>query len=155
MGFLDFFENFVIGFSWKWWSIKKTSIVIDLSPQIKITYLAKFLFSSYGLKCCWPIKLQDSLQCNTSRKKWKNEVYFWYVKKHLNFLHVDFIILCVSSQLYPKYPKYKVCISLQYLQKNMDDDWFFCLQLNTKLFYKVVVSFCICITRLSQSTQNN
>ena len=46
----------------------KTSIVIDISPPI--TYLAKFCFSSYGRKCCWPIELQDSLKCNISRKKW-------------------------------------------------------------------------------------
>ena len=110
--------------SWKW-SKMKTSIVIDLSPQIRISYLAKFRFSSYGPKCSWPIKLQDSLKCNISRKKWKNEVYFWHVEKHRNFLQSDFVILCVSSQTYPKNPKYEVCISLQYLQKNMGHDFFF------------------------------
>ena len=45
----------------------KTKIVIDISPAIP--YLAKFWFSSYGPKCCEPIKLQDSLKCNVSRKK--------------------------------------------------------------------------------------
>ena len=29
----------------------------------------KFWFSSYGPKCCQPIKLQDSLKCNISKKK--------------------------------------------------------------------------------------
>ena len=135
----------------------KTSVAIDLSPQIRISYLAKFWFSSYGPKCSWPIKLQDSLKCNISRKKWKNEVYFWHVEEHLNFLQVDFIILCVSSQAYPKYPKYEVCISLQYLQKNIGFDFFFCfcLQINTKVFYKVVVLPWMCVSRLAQSTQNN
>ena len=46
----------------------KTSAVIDILPPI--TYLAKFCFLSCGWKCCWPIKLQNSLKCNISRKKW-------------------------------------------------------------------------------------
>ena len=51
----------------------KTSI-IDISPPI--TYLAKFWFSIYGPKCCWPIELQDSLKCNISRKKWMMKFIF-------------------------------------------------------------------------------
>ena len=133
----------------------KTSIVLDLPSKIRISYLAKFWFSSYGQKCSWPIKLQDSLKYSISRKKWKNEVYFWHVEKHLNFLRVDFIILCVTSQTYLKYLKYVVCISLQYLQNNLDNNFFFCFQINTKVFYKVVVSFSIYVTRLAQSTPNN
>ena len=45
----------------------KINIVIDISPLIP--YLAKFWVSSYGPKCCQPIKLHYSLTCNTSRKK--------------------------------------------------------------------------------------
>ena len=63
---LDLLKNFVISFSWKW-SKMKTNIVTDISPPIP--YLAKFWVSSYGSKCCWPIKLQGSLKCNISRKK--------------------------------------------------------------------------------------
>ena len=42
---------------------------------------------------------------------------------------------------------------MQYLQKNMGLKWFFCLQINTKVFYKMIV-FWMCVTRLDQSTQN-
>ena len=42
---------------------------------------------------------------------------------------------------------------MQYLQKNMGLKWLFCLQLNKKVFYKVIV-FWMCVTRLTQSTQN-
>ena len=42
---------------------------------------------------------------------------------------------------------------MQYLQKNMALKWFFCLQINTKVFNKVIV-FWMCVTRLAQSTQN-
>ena len=40
----------------------KAGIVIDIPPPIP--YLTNFRFSSYGSKCCWPIKLKDSLKCN-------------------------------------------------------------------------------------------
>ena len=33
--------------------------------------------------------------------------------------------------------------------------WFFCLQINPKVFYEAIVSFWVCVTRLVQSTQNN
>ena len=46
----------------------KTNIVIDISPPM--LYLAKFWFSVYRPKCCWPIKLQDSLSfCEQNPRK--------------------------------------------------------------------------------------
>ena len=33
--------------------------------------------------------------------------------------------------------------------------WFFCLQINMKVFYKVILSFWVCATTVTQSTQNN
>ena len=65
--FFGFLKNFVISFSWKQSKIK-TNIVIDISSPVP--FLAKIWLSSYGPKCCQPIKLQDSLKCNISRKKW-------------------------------------------------------------------------------------
>ena len=46
----------------------KTNIFTDISPPM--SYLPKFWLLSYRPKRCWPIKLQDSLKCNISRKKW-------------------------------------------------------------------------------------
>ena len=79
----------------------KTSI-IDISPPI--TYLPEFCFSNYGWKCCWPIKLQDSLKCNIAREN-NDKVYFWHAKKHRNSLQVDITILDVRIQACLKYPK--------------------------------------------------
>ena len=45
----------------------ETNIVVDISAPIP--YLAKFWFLSYEPECCQPVKLQDSLKCNISRKK--------------------------------------------------------------------------------------
>ena len=80
-----------------------SNIVVDISPPIP--YLAKFWFSSYGPKCCQPIKLQDSLKCNISRKKWMMKFVF-------------------------------------------------CIQINIKVLYKLILSFWVCATRHVQSTQN-
>ena len=45
----------------------KTNIATEISPPIP--YLAKFWFRSYGPKCCWQIKSEDSIKCNILRKK--------------------------------------------------------------------------------------
>ena len=64
--FLDFLKNFAVSFSWK--QSKMNSIfVIDVSPPIP--YLSKFRFSSFRPYFCWPVKLQDYLKCEMSRKK--------------------------------------------------------------------------------------
>ena len=66
--FLVFFWKVLLlvlcGNNLKW---KHCNIVIDISSLVP--YLGKFWFLSYGWKCCWPIKLQDSLKCNISRRK--------------------------------------------------------------------------------------
>ena len=98
--FFYFLKNFVTSFSWKL-SIMKTNFIIDISPPI--SYLAKFWFSSYGLKCCWPVKLQKF--SNISRKKWMKLI--------------------------------------------------FCMQINTKVFHKLIVSLWLCIARHVQSSQNH
>ena len=73
----------------------KTSVVIDISPPV--LYLVKFWVSSYGLKYCQPIKLQDSLHL---KKEVNDEMM-----KHWNLLQVDSIILDVCDKAFPKYPK--------------------------------------------------
>ena len=48
----------------------KTNNVIDISSLIApIPDLKKFWVSSYGPKCCQPIRCHDSLKCNISKKK--------------------------------------------------------------------------------------
>ena len=67
IGCFGFLKNFVISFSWKK-SKMENNIFVDISPPI--SYLAKSWSCSYGPKRCQQIKLQDSLKCNISRKKW-------------------------------------------------------------------------------------
>ena len=80
----------------------KYNIFVDIVPP----YLAKFWVSSYGPKCCQSIKLQDSLKCNTSRKKWMMKFIFW-------------------------------------------------MQINIEVFYKMIVSLKVCVSRHAQKTENN
>ena len=44
---------------------------------------------------------------------------------------------------------------MQYLHKSMGDEVDFCLQINTKVFYKMTVSLWVCVARQAQSTKNN
>ena len=81
----------------------KDNIVIDISSQV--LYLVKFWSSSYGPKCCWPIKFQDSLKCNNSGKKGMTKSVFG-------------------------------------------------MQINIEVLYKLILSFCVCLGRHAQSTQN-
>ena len=81
----------------------ETHIVVNIPPPVP--YLAIFWFSSYGPKCCQPIKLQDSLKCIISIKKWT-----------MKFL--------------------------------------FGMQINIEVFYNLILSFWVYVTRHVQSTQN-
>ena len=129
----------------------KTRTVIDISPPV--TYLAKFCFSSYGRKCCWPIELQDSLKCNISRKKWMMKLIFGMQRKIEIFYKLILpICVCISRHAQSTQNKFPYLYNISI--KIMGLKWFFCLQINTKVFYKVIV-FWICVTRLAQRNQNN
>ena len=77
--------------------------IVNISPPIQ--YLEKFWFSSYGPKCCQPIKLQDSLKCNISRKKLMMKYIFGMQVNVEVFCKLMLSILGVCNQACPKYPK--------------------------------------------------
>ena len=57
-------------------------------------------------KCCWSVKLQDSLKCNISRKKWMTKFIFgMQTNIEVFYYQVDIMILAVHSQSCSKYPK--------------------------------------------------
>ena len=104
--------------------------------------------------CCQPIKLQDSLKCNISRKKsimncvfcmhinikvlYKLILSFWVcATRHAQSIQTKFAYLC---NIFSKAWKMKLI---------------FCLQINRKVFYKLIVSLWACLARYAQSTQNN
>ena len=61
--------------------------------------LAKFLLWSYCQKCYWPVRLQDSLKCNISKKLWEKVSH---------------------SQTCTKYPKQQFCNIFAISQKRME-----------------------------------
>ena len=82
----------------------ETNVVADISPPIP--YLEKFWFSSYGPKCCQPIKLQDSLKCNISRKKWMMKSIFG-LQINIDVLYKLMLSfwVCATRHVVPKVPK--------------------------------------------------
>ena len=125
------------------------NIVIDISPQIP--FLAKVWFLSYRPKWCQPMKLQDSSKHNISKKKKvNNEVYFWHADKHQSFLQVGSIVLGVRNQACPNYPKNVYLWNIS--RKMWPMKLIFCLQINTEVFYKLIVSLWVCVARHAQST---
>ena len=95
----------------------KTNIAIDIFPPI--AYLAKFRFSSYGPKCCQPIKqyptylkYQKQQVCNTLqylKENVKDELDILPVDNVKAFFQIDTILLDVCGHACPSYLKQKVC----------------------------------------------
>ena len=118
---------------WKW-------IVIDFSPP----YLAKFWISSYGPKCCQPIKLQDSLKCNTLRKKWMMEFIF-FMQINIEVFYKFILIFWVSVSRHAQITQNKFSYLCNISIKAWGMKLIFCLQINTKYFYKMIISIWVCV----------
>ena len=113
----------------------KNIIFIVISPQIP--YLAKFWFLSYGPKCCWPIKLQDSLKCSISRKKWMMKFIFGM---QINIEVVCKLILlfwvCVARHAQSTQNN-MFAICLRYLKGNVEDEVDFLPAYNHQRFLQI------------------
>ena len=129
----------------------ETNIVVDISPQI--SYLAKFWFSSYGSKCCQPIKLQGFLKCNISKKKWMMKFIFGLQINievfYRLYYHFGFVQLGM-----PKVPKMR-SLDIFAITPEKRCEVVFCMQMNAKVFYKLIVPLWVFLASHSQSTQNN
>ena len=131
----------------------RTNIVIDISPPIP--YLAKSYFSSYGPKCCQPIKLQDSLKCNISRKKWMMKFIFgMQINIEVFYRLILSFWVCVTKRAQRTQNK-KFAYLCNISRKAWGRKLILCLQINTKGFYKMTVSLWVCIASHRQSAQNN
>ena len=128
----------------------KTNISIDIS--LPIPYLSKFWFSSYEPECCWPVKLQDSLECNISRKKWKMKFTFGmqvnmeaFIKSILSFW------VCVARYVQNTHHK-KFSLLCNISRKTWGWSWSSDKQ---KYFPQVDSILWVCEARHVQSTRNN
>ena len=82
-----------------------------------------------------------------------DEACFLHADKHQNLVQVDTTILgvCDHSQV----SKIRCLHIFEISPVEHGDEVDFCLQINTKVFYKLTVSLWACLTRHAQSTQNN
>ena len=120
------------------WKIQ--NIVIDISPVISC--LEKFWFSSYGSKCCWLTKLQDSLKSNISKRKWMVKFIFgMQIDIKVFYKLILWFWVCVAIHTQSTLNKKSL---YTYLCKISRKTWgtklIFCL-LNTKVLYKLMLSF--------------
>ena len=125
-------------------------LVIDILP----THLAKFWVSSYGSKCCQPIKLQDSLKCNIVRKKWIMKFIFC-MQINIEVFSKTTLSFCVSVTRHVQSTQNKFAYLCNISIKAWEMKLIFCLQINLKVFYKMIVSLWVCIARQAQSSKNN
>ena len=78
------------------------------------------------------------------------ELNFLYDDKHQSFKQADIIFFDKFCQACPKYPE-KFCNILAMNEWT----WFFCMQVNIKLFHKLIPLFLTVVVKCVQSTQNN
>ena len=149
IGFFGFFEKFChVSFPWKY-SKMKTIIFIDISPP----YLAKLWISSYGPKCCQPINLQDSLNCNILRKKWMMKFIFC-MQINIEVFYKLILSFWVNVTRYVQSTQNEFADLHNISIKAWGMKLIFCLQINIQVFYKMIVSLWLCIARHAQNTQN-
>ena len=129
----------------------ETNIVVDISTPVP--YLAKFWFSSYGPKCCQPIKLQDSIKCNTSRKKRMKFLFGMQINIEGFYKLILSFWVCATRHAQSTQNK-KFAYPCNISRKAWRVRFIFCLQINTKVFYKLIISLWVCVVRHAQSTQN-
>ena len=112
----------------------KTNIFIDISSPTP--YLAKLWISSYGPKCCQPIKLQGSLKCNISRKKWMMNVIFgMHINIEVFYKLILLFWLCITRHVQSNQNKFAYLCSISRKASGMRLIFF--LHINTKTFYKL------------------
>ena len=123
----------------------ETSIVTDISPPI--TYLVKIR--------CWPIKLQDSLKCNISRKKLIMKFIFGMQKNIKIFYRLILSFWVCLTRHAQSIQNKKFAYISNISRKTGRMKLIFCLQINIKDFFKLILSFEVSVDRHNRITWNN
>ena len=130
----------------------KTNIFIDI--LLSIPYLVKILVMGQK-KCSFPIKLQDSLNCNITRKKrWMKLVFCLQINIEVFYklIHSFWVYIARHAQ---STQNYKFAISLQYLKEKVKMKLIFILQINIKVFFQIDdIILGVCVASHAQITQN-
>ena len=146
--FLDFLKNFVF--------FKTTLSLIFPGNNLKWRLILLLIlhyeshirqYSDYGPKCCWPIKLQDYLKCNISKKKWMMTFIFC--------MQINIKVFCKLMLSFWVCLKKEFCISLQYFQINIEDEFDFLPADKDKSILKVVSTTLGIQSQVCSNTQNH
>ena len=144
----------------------ETNISIDISPPIP--YLAKFWFLSYGPKCCQPIKLQNSLKCNISKKKWMMKCIFG-MQINIEIFYKLILSFWVCATRHVQNTQNKKFGYLCNISRKACE-WggrgggggakmIFCQLMKTKVLYKLIVLLWVCVDKnicnISRKTWRN
>ena len=123
----------------------KTNVVFDISPPIPV--LAEFWFSIYGPKCCQPIKLQNYIKCNISKRKWMMKCIFYFFLNIKVFykLILWFWVWVTSHAKNTKKMKFAYLCDIS--RKIWEMKLIFCLQIKMNVFFKLIVSPWVCVAR--------
>ena len=121
----------------------KTNIVINISP--KIPCLVKIWFSGYESDCCWPIKLQDPLKCNISRK---NLVMKYIFDMQINVESFFKLILSIGQARHVQNTQNKKFPNLSNISRETSRmNLIFRMEINTSVFFKLMVSLWLCVSQ--------
>ena len=89
------------------------------------------------------------------KKEVNDEVYFWHADKHQGLLQGDTIILGEGNQACTQSTQNKFAYLCNISIKSWEMELIFRLQINPKVFCKIIVSLWVYIARQAQSTKNN
>ena len=123
--------------------------------NIKVFYKLILSFWVCGTRHTQSTQNKFAYLSNISRKAWEMKLIFC-LQINTSFLQVDSITLGVFSQACPKYPKQQVYNIFAISQRECEGmKLIFCLLINLKGFFKVILSFKVCVARHAQFDQNN
>ena len=143
----QFWKNFVINFSYKQ-SKMKINFFMEISAPI--LRLAKFWVSSYGSKCCQPIKFQDSLNCNNSRNKWMMKFIF---RMQINIEVFLPFWVCITRHSESTQNNFACLVDIS--GKTWGMRLIFCLQINPDVLNNLIVPLWMGVDRHAQTTQSD
>ena len=126
--FLYFLKDFVIIFSLnnlKW----NMTLFIFYHKPLSVKILVLNLFT----KCCWPIRLHDSLTCNISRKRWGINLIFC-VKTNIEVFYKAISLFLVFISRHAQSTQITILQNLIYISRQKGGiKLIFGMQINIKL----------------------
>ena len=84
-----------------------------------------------------------------------DEVFFLHTDKHQSLVQVDGSFWVCAARHAQSTQNKMLAYLCNISSKAWDMKLVFCLQINAKVFYKLIVSFWVCLAKHAQSTQNN